>query len=213
MEFCVELPSQEGQKTAADTRSGRGVISGTEKAQTVCPLQTENSRQEWRTMWIWQAYALELFTFPAEPPWMGWGQQAGVLRSRSWALCLHNCQHPQSLYPLGQKKQGWKEEGRPGGQCCFFFSLVESIESDNKLNYFSPSQVCSDHDGNQQRNLLQYISPWAFPVYFVTCPAEEGWWSSWVGIQDQSTTVTAPVLQPEAHCNLTQETCSIWALF
>lgn len=58
----------------------------------------------------------ELFTFPAESPWMGWGQQADVPRSRIWALSLHKCQHSQSLYPLGEKNQGWKEEGRPGNK-------------------------------------------------------------------------------------------------
>lgn len=40
-DFCVELPRQEGKKTAADTATGRDVISTTETAWTVRPLQTE----------------------------------------------------------------------------------------------------------------------------------------------------------------------------
>lgn len=114
----------------------------------------------------------ELLTFPAESLRMSWLQQAGVLRSGSRVLSPHNCQHPQSLYPLGEKNQGWKGEGRPGNKgwgavfsFCFFSSLVESIESDNKLNYFSPSQLCSAHDGNSEPP-FRCLKQWAFPV----CP-------------------------------------------
>lgn len=72
----------------------------------------------------------ELFTFPAAPPWLGWGQQADVLRRGSQILSPHNCQHPHSLYFLREKNQEWKGEGRPGnkgwGQCFNFAFFLTS---------------------------------------------------------------------------------------
>lgn len=89
----------------------------------------------------------------------------------------------------------------------FFFSLVESVESDNKLNYFSPSQVCPARDGNWQMNLPQYISnhePFQF-ILSPVLPMKDDGAAGWVSKINPS----QPVLQPEALCNLTQETCSI----
>lgn len=117
----------------------------------------------------------ELFTFPAAPPWLGWGQQADVLRRGSQVLSPHNCQHPHSLYFLGRKTRSGREKvglGTRAGDSALilpFFSLVESIESDNKLNYFSPRQACSAHDGNWQVNLPIYISNHE-PFQFILLP-------------------------------------------
>lgn len=141
-----------------------------------------SSRQEWRTMWTWQTLMLTgSSALVSCSPFLlrlhGW---AGGSRLMSWGEGVRSCLHTTVSIPThctfwGRKTRSGREKvglGTRAGDSALilpFFSLVESIESDNKLNYFSPSQTCSAHDGNWQVNLPIYTSNHE-PFQFILLP-------------------------------------------
>lgn len=169
-------------------------------------------------MWIWQTLMPKGSS--AQSPWMGQGQQE-VSSVVEFESCLHTSASIPSLCTTwGRKIRGGRGKvglgTRAAGQCfniAFFFSLVEFVGSDNKLNYFSPNQVCSAHDGNWQMNLPQYISnhePFQFilsPVLLMKDDGAAGW------VSKINPSQSHPVLQSEALCNSTKETVLYEPLF